>query len=119
MDRSYTAADLRLILSGLSSRRPDGGWSSASRQKAVVLRLLLAPYLAADRSDVPGDRSLVEDGVNGILFDARSGKSLAVAVERVLALKPDQLRARGLAKKSCKGFSEEKVIRAYIEPLDH
>ena len=54
-------------------------------------------------TDVPGNRTLVEDGYNGLLCDVRSAPSLADAMSRFLALAPPDGRrwARTPAKKWC------------------
>ena len=46
-------------------------------------------------TDVPGCRDVVEDGVNGLLCEARSAASLAAAMERMLAMSPDRALGDG------------------------
>ena len=71
-------------------------------------------------TDVPGNRSLVEDGVNGFLCAPRDAGSLAAAMERFLRTSPVERKKLGDAarQKVVAGFSEAKVIRAYTELVD-
>lgn len=72
-------------------------------------------------TDVPGSRVLVEDGVNGLLCEARSASSLAITLKRFAALSDEERRGMGerAREKVVQGFSEEKVIRAYVDVLEH
>ena len=56
----------------------------------------------------------------GFLCEARSGRSLAAAIQRFLALSPAERRKMGdsAREKVVQEFSEEKVIGAYIKLLD-
>jgi glycosyltransferase involved in cell wall biosynthesis len=76
------------------------------------------PLIAAD---VPGCRDVVDDGVNGFLCRVRDPHSLASAIERLAQLPHDQLAAMGAAarRKVQERFSEEFVIRAYLDILAH
>jgi glycosyltransferase involved in cell wall biosynthesis len=70
-------------------------------------------------SDVPGNREIVIDGVNGFLCKVRSGSSLAAACQRFM-LSPSTERARmGQASRRLveEQFSEETVIVSYLEAL--
>jgi glycosyltransferase involved in cell wall biosynthesis len=70
-------------------------------------------------TDVPGCREVVEDGVNGYLCKVRDSGSLADAMRRVALDSPDERRAMGEAarKRVQQRFSEEFVIRAYLDVL--
>lgn len=74
------------------------------------------PLIAAD---VPGCRQVVEDGINGYLCSVRDPVSLAAAMRKIAELQPQQRLAIGEAAR-CKAqerFSEEFVVRAYLEVL--
>ncbi|MXP13325.1 glycosyltransferase [Altererythrobacter confluentis] len=81
-------------------------------EAAAMARPLIA-------TDVPGCRSVVEDGVNGFLCEVRSGKSLAQACLRFLALPREQQAALGRAgrTKMEREFGEARVIAAYRQPI--
>ena len=72
-------------------------------------------------SDVPGCRDVVEDGLNGYLCAVRDAASLASAMRRLAELPADERRAMGEAarRKVQERFSEELVVRAYLELLSH
>lgn len=70
-------------------------------------------------TDVPGNRCVVEDGVNGFLCEARNAASLGAAMERFLLLSTrdrDVLGQRA-REKVVEGFSEAKVIQAYKDTI--
>jgi glycosyltransferase involved in cell wall biosynthesis len=70
-------------------------------------------------TDVPGCRDIVEDGVNGYLCAPRSGPALAEALDR--AAQTDDARWREMAtagrERVVRGYSQEQVIRAYLDAL--
>jgi glycosyltransferase involved in cell wall biosynthesis len=70
-------------------------------------------------TDVPGNRQLVEHGVNGLLCEARSGPSLAQAMQRMGEMNAEDRAALGKAgrDKVERQFSEELVVRAYLDAL--
>mgnify|MGYP000412783130 CR=1 FL=1 len=70
-------------------------------------------------SDVPGCRSVVEDGETGFLCAVRSGTSLADTMERFLLLNYAHKVEMGLAarRKMEREFSVERVIETYRELL--
>jgi glycosyltransferase involved in cell wall biosynthesis len=74
------------------------------------------PLIAAD---VPGCRDVVEDGVNGYLCTVRNARSLAGAMRRLAGLPAAKRLAMGEAarRKVQERFSEEFVIRAYLDVL--
>ena len=70
-------------------------------------------------TNVPGCRDVVDDGLNGYLCEARDFRSLASAMER-LAVLPHQQRVQmgeAARRKVQDRFSEEHVIRAYLDLL--
>lgn len=78
---------------------------------------LARPLIA---TDVPGNREVVIDGVNGLLCEVRSARSLAQTCERFLQLGPEERSAMGAAARRLveERFSEEKVIAAYLHALE-
>jgi glycosyltransferase involved in cell wall biosynthesis len=82
-------------------------------EAAAMARPLIA-------TDVPGCREVVEDGVNGILCQARDADSLAKAM-KTLAEAPVSKRSEmgeAARRKVQDQFSETIVIRAYLDALD-
>jgi glycosyltransferase involved in cell wall biosynthesis len=71
-------------------------------------------------SDVAGSRELIDDGVTGLLCRARDARSLADAIERMGKMPADRLREMGRAARAKveREFSEEVVVRAYLEALE-
>lgn len=70
-------------------------------------------------TDVPGNREIVREGVNGLLCDSRSGSALAGAMLRFLALAEDRRHALGKASRRLvvEGYSEERVIAEYLRAI--
>ena len=71
-------------------------------------------------TDVPGCRSLVEHGVNGLLCAPRSGAHLAQACLQMLALSEKQRQAMGLAgrRKMEREFDQARVVEAYRSAIE-
>lgn len=70
-------------------------------------------------TDVPGCRHVVEEGVNGLLCEARSVSSLEAAMRRMLMLSEPTRRAmgeRGRRRVEAE-FSEEVVVEATLEAV--
>jgi len=70
-------------------------------------------------TDVPGCRDVVSDGANGYLCEARSPKSLAAAMERMLLLSAEERTAMGLRARARveREFDQKLVVKAYLEAL--
>ena len=70
-------------------------------------------------TDVPGNRAVVADGVNGLLCAVRSASSLADALLRFIALPAAEKRLMGEASRRLveERFSEEKVVAAYLDAI--
>ena len=70
-------------------------------------------------TDVPGCRDVIEQGVNGYLCAVRDSCSLATAMLRLAELpKADRLAMSEAARRKVENeFSEERVIRAYLDVL--
>ena len=66
-------------------------------------------------TDVPGCRSVVEEGRTGLLCDVRSGESLAWACEKFLSMPHEERAAMGQAgrKKMEAEYDQEIVVEAY------
>ena len=81
-------------------------------EAAAMARPLIA-------TDVPGCRQVVENGVNGYLCKTRDAGSLALAMKQLAELPQGEKLAMGNAarRKVEDQFSEEHVIRAYLEVL--
>ena len=70
-------------------------------------------------TNVPGCRSVVDDGVSGLLCEGKSAESLAAAVLRFLALPVSERRDMGLAAraKMAAEFDEAIVVKAYHDAI--
>lgn len=70
-------------------------------------------------TDVPGCRSVVDDGENGFLCTVRDADSLAAAMARMEALPPDRLTAMGQVAriKTDREFDQAIVVEAYREAI--
>jgi glycosyltransferase involved in cell wall biosynthesis len=70
-------------------------------------------------TDVPGNRQLIEHGVNGLLCEVRSPHSLADAMREVAAMSAHQRANMGRASRELaeRSYGVEKVIAAYLEAL--
>jgi glycosyltransferase involved in cell wall biosynthesis len=70
-------------------------------------------------TDWPGCREALDDGVTGFLCQPRSSDSLADAMRRMMNLEPAERQAMGREgrTKMEREFSEELVIRAYLDAL--
>ena len=84
------------------------GMPRALLEAAAMARPLLA-------ADVPGCREIVRHEVNGLLFEVRSPQAIADAIERLIAVGPEQRRtwannARTIAESE---YDERLVIDAY------
>lgn len=70
-------------------------------------------------TDVPGNRHLVDHGVNGLLCEARSAAALAGAMERIGSMTAVQRAEMGGAARARveREFDEGLVVRAYLEAI--
>jgi glycosyltransferase involved in cell wall biosynthesis len=70
-------------------------------------------------TDVPGNRHLVDHGVNGLLCEARSAAALAGAMEQIGAMTVGRRAEMGAAARARveREFDEELVIRAYLDAI--
>jgi len=70
-------------------------------------------------TDVPGCRAVVDRDLSGFLCEVRSAESLATAIERFLALSPDQQQVMGEAgrTKMEREYDQAIVVHAYREAI--
>ncbi|MCY7280404.1 MAG: glycosyltransferase family 4 protein, partial [Sphingomonas bacterium] len=70
-------------------------------------------------SDVPGCRDVVDHQVNGLLCEVRSAQSLAIAMEQLLEMSPDERSAMGAAgrRKVEAEFDQRLVAEAYLAEI--
>tara|TARA_B100001250_G_C19313630_1_gene577323 strand:- start:295 stop:606 length:312 start_codon:yes stop_codon:yes gene_type:complete len=77
---------------------------------------LSLPILA---SNVPGCKELVQNNKNGYLFNTHNQKSIISAMEKILSVDSKKLLAMGKRSRLivCKTYSEEKVIKIYLDTI--
>ena len=77
---------------------------------------LSLPILA---SNVPGCKELVQNNKNGYLFNTHNQKSIISAMEKILSVNSKKLLAMGKRSRLivCKSYSEEKVIKIYLDTI--
>ena len=70
-------------------------------------------------TDVPGNRRIVEHGVNGLICEARDHNSLAQAMLEVGSMDVEKREAMGRAGRGIveRSFGEQQVIRAYLDAI--
>lgn len=70
-------------------------------------------------TDVPGCRHVVDDGVTGLLCEARSAASLAETITVMVEMSAEERTAMGLRarQKAEREFSQERVVAAYLHAL--
>ena len=71
-------------------------------------------------SRTPGTEDVIDEGVTGYLFEAGNAEDLAAAVEKVIAMSPEERAAMGAAGRAKveKEFDREIVIGKYMEEVD-
>lgn len=81
-------------------------------EAAAMARPLIA-------TDVPGNRRIVDHGVNGLLCDARDHNSLAEAMLAVGQMDSEKRLAMGRASRDIveRGYSERRVVQAYLDAI--
>jgi glycosyltransferase involved in cell wall biosynthesis len=81
-------------------------------EAAAMARPLIA-------TNVPGNRQIVEHGVNGLLCDVRNAASLAAAMKQIGAMSEDERVDMGQAGRALveRAYSEDLVIDAYLDAL--
>lgn len=82
-------------------------------EAAAMARPLIA-------SDVPGNRQVVQHGVNGLLCAVRDPQALAEAMRAMGTMGTDRCQAMGLAGRALveRDYSEERIIQAYLDALE-
>jgi glycosyltransferase involved in cell wall biosynthesis len=70
-------------------------------------------------TDVPGCRNIVEDGVNGLLCEAKNSESLQLAMQRMLTLTPAERSEMGRQGRTLvsKKFDEQLVVEATLRAV--
>lgn len=70
-------------------------------------------------TDVPGNRQLVEHGVNGLLCKVRDAQSLAEAMRQLGSMAPDRRAHMGQAGRALveREYGVERVVGAYLDAL--
>ena len=70
-------------------------------------------------TDVPGNRQIVDHGVNGLLCEVRNPQSLAQAIRQMGRMGEDQRTEMGRAGRALveRDYGEERVVEAYLEVL--
>ena len=70
-------------------------------------------------SNIPGCKEIIEEGINGYLFEPRNIKQLKEKVEKFLSLDNEYKKKMGLAGRSkvIKEFNRRIVIDAYLEEI--
>jgi glycosyltransferase involved in cell wall biosynthesis len=71
-------------------------------------------------TNVPGCKNVVEDGENGYLVPPKDSKSLALAIEKIISLSPQERRQMGLSGRLIvmKEFDEKIVIKEYLNLIN-
>ena len=71
-------------------------------------------------TDVPGCRGAVEDGVTGLLCEARSAKALADAVRKMIAFTESKRRAMGRAgrDRAERLYDQDIISAAYLDEIE-
>jgi glycosyltransferase involved in cell wall biosynthesis len=92
-----------------------------SYREGVPRSLLEAAAMARPiiTTDVVGCREVVDDGINGLLSNARDANDLAEKMVRIVAMQADQRVEMGLQgrRKVEAQFDEQLVIRRYLAAL--
>lgn len=70
-------------------------------------------------SDIPGCREAIDDGVTGLLFQAKDADALTAAIARFMSIGWQDRRAMGLTarEKMTTQFDREKVVDRYLEEI--
>ena len=85
-----------------------------------VLMEALAMKKPIITTNIPGCRETVDDGVNGFICEPKNKDSLAAAIEKLLELSDEELRAMGERgrMKAEEQFDINKVIKIYHDVVD-
>ena len=91
-------------------------YREGARRTLIEAAAMARPLIA---TDVPGCRSVVDDGVTGYLCEVRDGDDLARRMEELLALSQAERAHMGLAgrAKMAKNFDQAIVVEAYRNAL--
>lgn len=105
--RPYIASSDCVVLPSYREGTPRALLEAAAMGKPIIT------------TDVPGCRSVVDDGVNGLLCRPRDADDLAAKMIQFVEMSPDQRTHFGSAsrKKAEREFSERIVIEKYLEAI--
>lgn len=105
--RPYIAASTAVVLPSYREGLP-----RSLLEAAAMARPLIA-------TDVPGNRRIVEHGINGLLCAVRDPASLAEAMTSIGLMEADQREAMGRAGRAMaeREFDEGRVVRAYLDAI--
>ncbi|HET9396255.1 MAG TPA: glycosyltransferase family 4 protein [Nitrospiraceae bacterium] len=105
--RPYIAASTAVVLPSYREGLP-----RSLLEAAAMARPLIA-------TDVPGNRRIVEHGINGLLCAVRDPASLAEAMSSIGLMEADQREAMGRAGRATaeREFSEGRVVNAYLDAI--
>jgi len=105
--RPYIAAATAVVLPSYREGLPRSLLEAAAMAKPLVA------------TDVPGNRQIVEHGINGLLCEARNPQALADAIRMMGTMGQERLDEMGQAGRVIveRDYSEERVIGAYLDAL--
>jgi glycosyltransferase involved in cell wall biosynthesis len=105
--RPYIAAATAVVLPSYREGMPRSLLEAAAMGRPLVA------------TDVPGNRQLVEHGVNGLLCGPRDSASLASAIRQLGLMKPERQAEMGQAGRTLveREYGVERVIGAYLDAL--
>lgn len=105
--RPFIAASTAVVLPSYREGLP-----RSLLEAAAMARPLIA-------TDVPGNRRIVEHGINGLLCAVRDPASLAEAMTSIGLMEADQREAMGRAGRDMaeREFDEGRVVRAYLDAI--
>lgn len=105
--RPFIAASTAVVLPSYREGLP-----RSLLEAAAMARPLIA-------TDVPGNRRIVEHGINGLLCAVRDPASLAEAMTSIGLMEADQREAMGRAGREMaeREFDEGRVVRAYLDAI--
>ena len=105
--RPYIAAAAAVVLPSYREGMPRSLLEAAAMARPLVV------------TDVPGNRQIVDHGVNGLLCEVRNPQSLAQAIRQMGRMGEDQRTEMGRAGRALveRDYGEERVVEAYLEVL--
>ena len=86
------------------------GMASFYEGRPLAVLEAFAAGVCVVSSDIPAVKGLIQDGINGFVFERGNYKSLAGVLEQVMADKEARLKAVKSAKQACGNFSVESFV---------